>query len=55
MQFFDAVRRKTGRNPNLVVLEGHNHVSNVLSLGTEDKAQARMLLEFVEACKPAQE
>lgn len=53
VQFFDAVRRKTGRNPALVVLEGHNHVSNVLSLGTADDSQARLLLEFMEKTRPA--
>ncbi len=52
VQFFDVVRRKTGRNPKFVVLEGHNHVSNIFSLGTMDDSQAKILLDFVAAARP---
>ncbi|KAL8279762.1 hypothetical protein RQP46_007857 [Phenoliferia psychrophenolica] len=49
--FVNAYRKKSspaGLLPLFRVLEGHNHISNVLSIGTEDQEQSQMLLDFVK-------
>lgn len=33
--------------PELTVIAGHNHTSNICSIGTEDDVQGSMLREFV--------
>jgi triacylglycerol lipase len=38
-----------GRTPRLLWLAGHNHVSNVLSIGTEDNGAANLLADFFRA------
>lgn len=38
-----------GRPPQLRWLEGHNHVSNVLSIGTSDNAAANVVADFLKA------
>ncbi|KAF2161426.1 hypothetical protein M409DRAFT_28157 [Zasmidium cellare ATCC 36951] len=51
--FLDAYRAKSkpaGTLPTFHVLKGHNHISNMLSIGTSDTAQAEHLLEFIRAC-----
>ncbi|KAJ9157264.1 Alpha/beta-hydrolase [Pleurostoma richardsiae] len=51
--FFNAYRARSkpvGTLPVFHVLDKHNHLSNVLSIGTEDEAQARMLLNFISSC-----
>jgi triacylglycerol lipase len=47
---FDFASKLTtinGRSPQLVWLAGHNHVSNVLSIGTPDDEAARLIAEFL--------
>ncbi|CAI7629731.1 unnamed protein product [Penicillium glandicola] len=51
--FFDAYRERSkpsGTLPWFNVLDKHNHLSNVLSIGTTDTAQSDRLLEFVWSC-----
>ncbi|TPX11606.1 uncharacterized protein E0L32_007585 [Thyridium curvatum] len=51
--FFNTYRERSkpsGTNAIFHVLKGHNHLSNVLSIGSSDTAQASMLLEFVCTC-----
>ncbi|GES60115.1 alpha/beta-hydrolase [Aspergillus terreus] len=51
--FFNAYRERSkpsGTLPSFHVQDKHNHVSNVLSIGTTDSAQAEKLLEFVRSC-----
>ncbi|PYH84592.1 alpha/beta-hydrolase [Aspergillus uvarum CBS 121591] len=51
--FFNAYRERSiprGTLPVLHVQDRHNHVSNVLSIGTTDSAQAERLLEFINSC-----
>ncbi|KAF9893442.1 hypothetical protein FE257_010754 [Aspergillus nanangensis] len=51
--FFNAYRNRSkplGTLPMFHVLDKHNHVTNVLSIGTTDTAQADRLLEFVKSC-----
>ncbi|KIW43048.1 uncharacterized protein PV06_04196 [Exophiala oligosperma] len=53
MVFFDAYRAKSkpaGTLPLLNVLDKHNHLSNVLSIGTEDTSQSSLILDFVDSC-----
>jgi acetyl esterase/lipase len=38
-----------GRPPQLCWLAGHNHVSNVLSIGTEDDGPANLVADFLKA------
>jgi triacylglycerol lipase len=48
---FELAARLTnanGRPPRLCWLKGHNHVSNVLSIGTPDDAAANIVAEFLE-------
>ncbi|KAJ3970135.1 Alpha/Beta hydrolase protein [Lentinula raphanica] len=47
--FIDEYRRRSplGVLPEVMVLAGHNHISHVCSIGTEDDAQGRMLREFL--------
>ncbi|KAF5392247.1 hypothetical protein D9757_001535 [Collybiopsis confluens] len=48
-QFVDRYRNKSPRGilPELTVVPGHNHLSTVCSIGTEDDVQGRMLREFI--------
>ncbi|KAF3011543.1 hypothetical protein E8E14_010500 [Neopestalotiopsis sp. 37M] len=51
--FFNAYRARskpTGSLPIFEVIKGHNHLSNVLSIGTEDTAQADAILRFTDSC-----
>ncbi|GAQ44844.1 alpha/beta hydrolase [Aspergillus tubingensis] len=51
--FFNAYRERSkppGTLPVFHVQDRHNHVSNVLSIGTEDSAQAERLLDFMQTC-----
>ncbi|KAH8898693.1 alpha/beta-hydrolase [Thozetella sp. PMI_491] len=51
--FFNAYRersRPSGTLPFLHVLDKHNHLSNVLSIGTDDTAQGERLLGFILSC-----
>ncbi|EIM91214.1 alpha/beta-hydrolase [Stereum hirsutum FP-91666 SS1] len=51
--FFNEYRARsspTGALPLIHVLDNHNHLSNILSIGSEDEAQARAILEFVRTC-----
>ncbi|KAK5789776.1 hypothetical protein VI817_008899 [Penicillium citrinum] len=51
--FFNAYRERSvpkGTLPVFHVLDKHNHISNVLSIGTTDSAQADKLLEFMRSC-----
>ncbi|KAH8675232.1 Alpha/Beta hydrolase protein [Ilyonectria robusta] len=53
IDFFNAYRAKStpaGTLPIFHVLDKHNHLSNVLSIGTEDSVQAEKLLEFIRSC-----
>ena len=53
VSFFNAYRAKskpTGTLPLLNVLDKHNHLSNVLSIGTQDTAQSKLILDFVASC-----
>ncbi|KAJ6563608.1 Alpha/Beta hydrolase protein [Mycena vulgaris] len=53
MLFFNTYRersRPVGMLPLFRVLPGHNHITNVLSVGTADDAQGRILTEFIEEC-----
>ncbi|KAJ3913270.1 Alpha/Beta hydrolase protein [Lentinula edodes] len=47
--FVDEYRRRSpqGVLPEFVVVGGHNHISHVCSIGTEDDVQGRMLREFI--------
>jgi triacylglycerol lipase len=38
---------KNGRTPQLRWLAGHNHVSNVLSIGTQDDEAANIVSDFL--------
>ncbi|KIK50422.1 hypothetical protein GYMLUDRAFT_461566, partial [Collybiopsis luxurians FD-317 M1] len=48
-QFAEQYRYKSARGilPELTVIAGHNHTSNICSIGTEDDVQGSMLREFV--------
>lgn len=51
--FFNEYRARSkpaGSLPVFHVLDRHNHLSNVLSIGTEDEVQALLVLEFVRSC-----
>ncbi|KAH8698970.1 Alpha/Beta hydrolase protein [Talaromyces proteolyticus] len=51
--FFNEYRERSkpvGTLPLLDVLDKHNHISNVLSIGTVDIDQAEKLLDFVRSC-----
>ncbi|VUC32431.1 unnamed protein product [Clonostachys rosea] len=51
--FFNAYRersRPAGTNAIFHVLDKHNHLTNVLSIGSSDNAQALMLLDFIHSC-----
>ncbi|GKZ74154.1 hypothetical protein AnigIFM60653_002023 [Aspergillus niger] len=51
--FFNAYRERSkppGTLPVFHVQDRHNHVSNVLSIGTADSAQAERLLDFMQSC-----
>ena len=53
LKFFDAYRAKSkpvGTLPLFHVLKRHNHISNVLSIGTEDTSQSEPLLAFIQSC-----
>ncbi|KAL2825058.1 Alpha/Beta hydrolase protein [Aspergillus cavernicola] len=53
VKFLDAYRarsRPSNTLPVFHVLKKHNHLSNVLSIGTEDTVQGRMLVDFVYSC-----
>ncbi|KAL4783699.1 alpha/beta-hydrolase [Aspergillus varians] len=53
MLFFNAYRERSkpsGTLPTFHILKKHNHLSNVLSIGTEDTAQGDHLLEFMRSC-----
>ncbi|KAJ3932802.1 MAG: Alpha/Beta hydrolase protein [Lentinula lateritia] len=47
--FVDEYRRRSphGVLPEFVVVGGHNHISHVCSIGTEDDVQGRILREFI--------
>ncbi|KAJ3799751.1 Alpha/Beta hydrolase protein [Lentinula aff. detonsa] len=47
--FIDEYRRKSpqGVLPEFMIVAGHNHISHVCSIGTEDDVQGRMLREFI--------
>ncbi|KAH6989975.1 Alpha/Beta hydrolase protein [Ilyonectria destructans] len=58
IDFFNAYRAKSmpaGTLPIFHVLDKHNHLSNVLSIGTEDSVQAEKLLEFIRSCTPSRD
>ncbi|RFU30474.1 hypothetical protein B7463_g5876, partial [Scytalidium lignicola] len=51
--FFNAYRARSkpaGTLPLFHVLKKHNHLSNILSIGTDDTSQAGPLLEFIRSC-----
>ncbi|KAI2829223.1 hypothetical protein CBS147343_8545 [Aspergillus niger] len=51
--FLNAYRERSkppGTLPMFHVQDRHNHVSNVLSIGTADSAQAERLLDFMQSC-----
>ncbi|OKL59497.1 hypothetical protein UA08_05285 [Talaromyces atroroseus] len=51
--FFNEYRARSrphGTLPNFHVLDKHNHLSNILSIGTDDTSQAKMILDFVSSC-----
>ncbi|KAH8886579.1 alpha/beta-hydrolase [Thozetella sp. PMI_491] len=53
IKFFNAYRARslpTGTLPFFHVLPKHNHLSNVLSIGTSDTAQRDLILQFIAAC-----
>ncbi|KAL5341757.1 alpha/beta-hydrolase [Aspergillus crustosus] len=53
VRFFEAYRARSkpaGTLPLFHVLKRHNHLSNVLSIGTEDTAQGQYLVDFVASC-----
>ncbi|PYI00614.1 alpha/beta-hydrolase [Aspergillus sclerotiicarbonarius CBS 121057] len=53
LKFFNAYRARStppGTLPGFHVLKRHNHLSNILSIGTEDTAQGEHLLEFIWSC-----
>ncbi|KAF3397558.1 hypothetical protein DPV78_008366 [Talaromyces pinophilus] len=53
LMFFNAYRSRSkpaGTLPLFHVLKKHNHLSNVLSIGSEDTSQAKPLLEFIGSC-----
>ncbi|KAF2712811.1 alpha/beta-hydrolase [Pleomassaria siparia CBS 279.74] len=55
--FFNAYRARSspaGTLPIMHVIDKHNHLSNVLSIGTSDTAQATKLLEFIRSCTTSQ-
>ncbi|KAJ7761962.1 alpha/beta-hydrolase [Mycena maculata] len=47
---YRAKGKPAGALPLINVLDDHNHLSNILSIGTEDDAQAKVLLEFIRTC-----
>nr|PZN79692.1 MAG: hypothetical protein DIU56_05270 [Pseudomonadota bacterium] len=47
VRLLEAHLRHRGRFPRLEHLHGHNHLSTVLHLGTDDESLARPLLEFI--------
>lgn len=50
IEFFNTYRAKSspsGAMPRFQVVPGHNHISNVLSIGTEDDLQGKMLVDFI--------
>ncbi|ORY57690.1 Alpha/Beta hydrolase protein [Leucosporidium creatinivorum] len=49
--FFNTFRERSwpaGTLPTFRVINHHNHISNVLSIGTADDEQGRMLLDFIQ-------
>ncbi|KAH7137834.1 Alpha/Beta hydrolase protein [Dactylonectria macrodidyma] len=53
MLFFNAYRSRSkpfGTLPAFHVLKKHNHLSNILSIGTEDTAQTDKIIEFMNHC-----
>ncbi|KAL2825774.1 Alpha/Beta hydrolase protein [Aspergillus cavernicola] len=51
--FFNEYRARSlpkGTLPIFNVLDKHNHLSNILSIGTEDISQSKLILEFVLTC-----
>ncbi|KKK12046.1 hypothetical protein P175DRAFT_0514389 [Aspergillus ochraceoroseus IBT 24754] len=36
--------------PVVHILDKHNHISNILSIGTEDDSQSKMILDFIQSC-----
>jgi acetyl esterase/lipase len=42
----EAITRRDGRSPEVIWLKGHNHVSTVLSFGTDDELFGNKILEF---------
>ncbi|KAL2824836.1 Alpha/Beta hydrolase protein [Aspergillus pseudoustus] len=53
INFLNAYRARSkpvGTLPLAHVIKKHNHLSNILSIGTEDTAQGKMLLDFVLSC-----
>ncbi|KAF9070952.1 Alpha/Beta hydrolase protein [Rhodocollybia butyracea] len=48
-QFIDRYRKKTpqGLLPEVSAVAGHNHLSHVCSIGTEDDVLGRIMLEFI--------
>ncbi|GJN90081.1 hypothetical protein Rhopal_003079-T1 [Rhodotorula paludigena] len=54
IDFFNTYRAKSlplGAMPRFQVVPGHNHISNVLSIGTEDDLQGKMLVDFIREVK----
>lgn len=47
VKLLEAHLRHRGRYPRFEHLHGHNHLSTVLHLGTDDQSLARPLLEFI--------
>ncbi|CAM1506150.1 Fc.00g057910.m01.CDS01 [Cosmosporella sp. VM-42] len=53
IMFFNAYRSRSkpfGTLPAFHVLKKHNHLSNILSIGTKDTAQAEKVSEFMRHC-----
>ncbi|KAF9883890.1 hypothetical protein FE257_002684 [Aspergillus nanangensis] len=53
IDFLKAYRercRPAGTNAIFHILDKHNHLSNVLSIGTKDTAQATVLRDFIRSC-----
>jgi len=54
-ELFARLVATNGFQPELKVIPGHNHLSQIWSLGTADTGLSGVLLDFIQACAPAPE
>ncbi|MCX4163014.1 MULTISPECIES: alpha/beta hydrolase [Paraburkholderia] len=47
LRLAEAIANQRGKMPKIVYLEGHNHVSNVLSFGSDDDSYGNEILAFI--------